>query len=67
MTRRRRKNPGDPISNTYVEDKGRRYRICRHGSIPIMVELKGKRFGRYLDIDGRRARQLIRLSEQVAT
>lgn len=60
-----RKRP-DPISNAHVEDRGRRYRICRHGGRVIIVALKSLKpggFERLLDIDGRRARQLIKKAE----
>lgn len=56
----------DPITNRYVEDRGRRYRVCRHNARVIIVALKSLKpggFERPLDIDGRRARQLIKLDE----
>lgn len=53
----------DPVSNIYVEDQRRRYRVCRHGSRPIMVALKCARGGeRMLDINARRARQIIAIA-----
>jgi hypothetical protein len=56
----RRKVRSDPIFNTYIEDRGRQYRICRRYGRVMLVALRGKRFERLLDIDGRRARALIR-------
>jgi hypothetical protein len=56
----RRKVLSDPIFNTYVVDRGRTYRICRRYGRVMLVALRGKRFERLLDIDGKRARFLIR-------
>ena len=63
----RRKGP-DPYSNSYVEDGARRYRVCRFNGRPIIVGLRSKKASggleRAIDIDGRRARQIIRLDDE---
>lgn len=60
-----RKRGGFKPVNTYVEDQGRRYRVCHTGyGRVLMVGYKrpGERFERMLDVDGRRARQIMKLS-----
>jgi hypothetical protein len=71
-----------PITNTYVRDRGRTYRVCRHRDRVILVALRPKdhterllgqtkfpltvaRMGRerFLDVKGRRARQIVRKQE----
>lgn len=56
---RRRQIMADYI-NHEVRDGGRVYRVClnRIGR-PYVVALKGKQRERFLNLDGRRARQLI--------
>lgn len=56
----RRKQHPNPITNLYVKDRGRVYRLCFRYNRPLLVALKGKRRERLLDIDGRRAKQLLR-------
>jgi hypothetical protein len=59
------RRPGTGPTNVYVEDAGRRYRVCfmPRPWMPrvLMVMLKCRAGGeRALDIDGRRAKQIIR-------
>lgn len=58
------RGPGSGPVNTYVNDQGRRYRVCHtpYGRV-LMVALKCPAGGeRFLEIEGRRARQVIELS-----
>lgn len=60
----KRRKPGTGPQNTYVEDRGRRYRVCfmPHGRV-MMVMLKCSKGGeRYVDPTGRRGRQIVKLS-----
>jgi hypothetical protein len=66
--RRRTSSNPNPISNSYVEDTGRRYRICRYNGRVTMVMLKCRAGGeRALDIHGRRARYLVRREQETQT
>lgn len=64
-SRRTKHRPGSQPVNTYVEDRGLRYRVCHtpYGRV-LMVGYRrvGERFERMLDPDGRRARQIVKLS-----
>lgn len=70
MRRGPRPKGKDPITNHYVDDAGRRYRVCKYGARPIIVALRSRKatggIERPLDIDGRRARQIIRKLESAS-
>jgi hypothetical protein len=60
----KRRKGGYAPQNTYVEDQGRRYRVCHlpHGRV-LMVMLKCPAGGeRPLKVEARRARQIVKLS-----
>lgn len=61
----KRRGGGVKPVNTYVEDAGLRYRVCHtdYGRV-LMIGCKraGERHERMIDPDGRRGRQIVRLS-----
>lgn len=55
----RKRHTPSPIVNHYVEDGGKRYRVCMSGTHVLLVGLKCRAGGeRLLDPDGRRFRQI---------
>ena len=59
----RKKQHHNPISNSYVETDGKRYRVCRYHGRIILIGLKCARGGeRLLAFDSRRWKQIERLA-----